>query len=557
MPDTTIVRFLDGAGLERVAVRERGDVPYDENGDPVVLPLADLGQDESGALARGYRDNPALLLSFLDSFCDLARIGETARRLLAQLFDNAAEIERTTFRAQELKDLQLEQDRLAAQFKATEGGRLEELAVWANQLATQAALMARLREQAVGVQTPGRDGVLPSLKELADQTKTDLTRQPVSPLVGQIETSLASINSEVARLRTQRANALARAVVPLDGLLGTWQEGHSEFQQRLEKKQAELEAQGLKVEAGEIRRLGKRMEEVSRSLSSLKERQRAHAVARNQRDGLLRQLMGNWEERYGVRRSTLRRISDEANDGSLGLRIHVSFQRQGEREPWADWLRAKFGFRSPRVERLAELLLPQQFAAQWLSDWAPLLGLLDSAGDGAPFFSRPQLEGTTMTWQEIFNLETMHVEDRAHIGIEETGRTRREFDELSAGQQRSVLLSLLLVAKGSDPLVIDQPEDHLDAPYVASAIVHHLERAKERRQVIMATHSANITVLGDAELVVPLYVEGGHGQPMNAGAVDRPETLKRVCELLEGGANAYRRRGERYGFQFSNTPSID
>lgn len=558
MPDTTIVRFLDAAGLERVAVRERGDVPYDENGEPILLSLADLGQDESGALARGYRDNPALLLSFLDSFCDLARNLEAERGLLAQLTDNAAEIERTTFQSDQLKSLQLEQDRLAAQFKAAEGGRLEELAVWARELATQAALIARLREQVVVVQAAGREGLLPSLKELAEQTKTDLTRQPVNGLARQIETSLVSINAEVARLRTLRTTDLARAVVPLEGLLSNWQDGHSEFRQRLERKQGELEAQGLKVEAGEIRRLGKRMEDVGRSVSSMRERQRAHLIARKQRNALLGQLAGNWEQRYGIRRSTLRRISEEANDGSLGLRIHVSFQRQGERGPWTDWLRSKFGFRSPRVERLADLLLPDQFAARWLSgDWAPLVGLLDNAGDGAPFFSRPQLEGTGMTWLEIFALETMHVEDRPRIGIEEARRTRREFDELSAGQQRSVLLSLLLIASGSEPLVIDQPEDHLDAPYVASAIVHHLERVKERRQVIMATHSANITVLGDAELVIPLYVDAGHGRPMNVGAVDRPETLERVCELLEGGATAYRRRGERYGFEFFKTPSID
>ncbi len=35
------------------------------------------------------------------------------------------------------------------------------------------------------------------------------------------------------------------------------------------------------------------------------------------------------------------------------------------------------------------------------------------------------------------------------------------------------------------------------------------------------------------------------------GAVDRPETRDEVLALLEGGAGAYKKRGERYGFQFS------
>lgn len=397
---------------------------------------------------------------------------------------------------------------------------------------------------------------MPSLSDLAEETQTDISRQPVGPLAPNIEAALSAINAEVARLATTRTSGLRRAVAPLDALLNTWQEGHTELRLRLEKKQAELEAQGLKVEAGEIRRLGKRMEEVGRNLSSLQERQRQHRIARQQRDGLLRRLRGNRDQLYGLRRSTLKDISDQANDGSLGLRVHVSFERQGQRDDWTDWLRAKFRFHSPRVDRLAEKLVPEQLATWWLNGCNPLLALVDSGGDGTAFFSPAQLEGTTMTSDEIFELETMRIEDRPRIVVEEGGRPRREFDELSAGQQRSVLLSLLLFGGGSEPLIIDQPEDHLDAPYIATAIVHHLEMAKERRQVIIATHSANLTVLGDAELVVPLHAEAGRGRPVDAGAVDRPATLKRVCELLEGGAAAYRRRGERYGFAFAAVPSI-
>jgi predicted ATPase len=145
----------------------------------------------------------------------------------------------------------------------------------------------------------------------------------------------------------------------------------------------------------------------------------------------------------------------------------------------------------------------------------------------------------------------MRLEDRVRMEVHEVGgAANREFDQLSAGQQRSVLLSLILCAHERDPLVLDQPEDHLDGEYIASALVGHLEAAKERRQVILATHSANLTVLGDAELVVPLYADAGHGAPRDAGAVDRPATRDRVCALLEGGADAFQRRGLRYGFRF-------
>jgi len=146
-------------------------------------------------------------------------------------------------------------------------------------------------------------------------------------------------------------------------------------------------------------------------------------------------------------------------------------------------------------------------------------------------------------------------EDRPRIEVQERGSTQRKpLDQLSAGQQRSILLSIILSADQDDPLVLDQPEDHLDARYIATAVVRHLEAAKEKRQVILATHSANLTVLGDAELAIPLRVEDGYGRPHNPGAIDRPATRDQVCLLLEGGVDAYRRRGERYGFRFERVP---
>jgi ABC-type transport system involved in cytochrome c biogenesis ATPase subunit len=84
------------------------------------------------------------------------------------------------------------------------------------------------------------------------------------------------------------------------------------------------------------------------------------------------------------------------------------------------------------------------------------------------------------TWDDLFTLETMRLDDRPRIEVQERGNpTRKPFDLLSAGQQRSVLLSLVLCAERDEPLIIDQPEDHLDAEYIASGVVRHLEAAKD------------------------------------------------------------------------------
>jgi predicted ATP-dependent endonuclease of OLD family len=94
-------------------------------------------------------------------------------------------------------------------------------------------------------------------------------------------------------------------------------------------------------------------------------------------------------------------------------------------------------------------------------------------------------------------------------------------DSLSAKRR------LLLCSHDAAPLIIDQPEDHLDSAFIFETIVTTLRNIKERRQVILATHNPNIAVLGDAELIVPMQGFGNVGRIRDSGAVDADSTRKR------------------------------
>ena len=74
------------------------------------------------------------------------------------------------------------------------------------------------------------------------------------------------------------------------------------------------------------------------------------------------------------------------------------------------------------------------------------------------------------------------------------------FNNASAGQQATALLKTLLNEVGP-PLLIDQPEEDLDNP-VISDMVEQIWMAKQKRQILFASHNANLVVNGDAELVV-------------------------------------------------------
>jgi ABC-type transport system involved in cytochrome bd biosynthesis fused ATPase/permease subunit len=111
-----------------------------------------------------------------------------------------------------------------------------------------------------------------------------------------------------------------------------------------------------------------------------------------------------------------------------------------------------------------------------------------------------------------------------------------------------VLLSLLLETVDDRPLVIDQPEDELDNRFLAETVLPALKKLKGRRQVIVATHNANIVVNGDADMVIQLEATANHGRVACSGAIEEPEVRNAIVRTVDGGDDAFRLRRLKYGF---------
>lgn len=118
---------------------------------------------------------------------------------------------------------------------------------------------------------------------------------------------------------------------------------------------------------------------------------------------------------------------------------------------------------------------------------------------------------------------------------------------LSDGQRNTAVLSLLL-AKGTGPILFDQPEDELDSDFIFKELVPLLRHIKERRQVILITHNANLPVNGDAELVYALEAKNGRGRIRTQGGLDREDVKQAILDVMEGSEEAFRKRREKYHF---------
>jgi AAA domain, putative AbiEii toxin, Type IV TA system len=124
--------------------------------------------------------------------------------------------------------------------------------------------------------------------------------------------------------------------------------------------------------------------------------------------------------------------------------------------------------------------------------------------------------------------------------------------KLSPGTRGIVLLLLYLALDSADdrPLIIDQPEENLDPKSVFDELVSLFVGAKSNRQVIVVTHNANLVINTDADQII-IASAGSHpsgGLPpitYVAGGLEDSEIRRAVCDILEGGEEAFRERARR------------
>ena len=150
-----------------------------------------------------------------------------------------------------------------------------------------------------------------------------------------------------------------------------------------------------------------------------------------------------------------------------------------------------------------------------------------------------------------------------------------EFYEMSQGKKAFVILKLLLdFSKKECPILIDQPEDSLDNRAIYNELVEYIKNKKNKRQIILVTHNPNVVVGADAENVIVAnqhgtnspnignvqfkYINGSLENSQNKqkekieeidDILDNQGIREHICEILEGGEEAFVKREKKYGFK--------
>ncbi len=137
-----------------------------------------------------------------------------------------------------------------------------------------------------------------------------------------------------------------------------------------------------------------------------------------------------------------------------------------------------------------------------------------------------------------------HLRNVEKYKIFEVRYDKRVLNKTSFGQKCTAVLVVLL-SLGNNPIIIDEPEAHLDSTLIANYLVTLIKKQKQKRQIIFATHNANFVLNADAELIIQLKNE--NNKIVAQSFMIESDAYKEDLLKLEGGEKAFKDRERKYG----------
>ncbi|MFH1051437.1 MAG: hypothetical protein V1779_10980 [bacterium] len=143
--------------------------------------------------------------------------------------------------------------------------------------------------------------------------------------------------------------------------------------------------------------------------------------------------------------------------------------------------------------------------------------------------------------------------------------------KMSPGKRGIILFQLFLHLSSSRyPILIDQPEDSLDNRTVFLELNDFIKKKKIDRQIIIVSHNPNLVVSTDSENVIVANQDGQNKESYKrkyqfeyiSGGIEnsflneeenailyQKGIREHICEILEGGREAFEKRENKYGFK--------
>lgn len=325
--------------------------------------------------------------------------------------------------------------------------------------------------------------------------------------------------------------------------VGQWRTAVEVSENKFREASARLAQEGI-YDPNEYGDLLEQAAKIEREIEALKKEQKQAKELESEAAKTLAEYRGLRCELSAKRQSFAREMSGE--------RIRVEICLYANRENLAEELTGVLATESFEKDRqdLARRIQPEGETWNWKEldgVIAKMRQLLSGALDSWPAKDRrfeTFLKNLLLERPERIDRLALYLpEDAVAVRFKDRGDWR-PLTQGSPGQQTAALLSFVL-GYGSEPIILDQPEDDLDNTLIYELLVRRLRETKTKRQVIVVTHNPNIVVHGDAELVLSLEAGGDQSHIACQGGLQERRVREEICRVMEGGREAFERRYQR------------
>jgi DNA repair ATPase RecN len=561
-PEQLYLFWQDEAGQRHSLSRPMGngltnlDDPLD---GPIAFEVDCFGQGEAARVREQAKGDPLALMKYLDTFTQVSEAlveEQNVRDLLQDMRTKVIEAEKNVAA---IPQAQRSLNVLQQQLKAFEAAKGAEIIKLQRNLATEKSRKENLREQLAELK---RIIIDDSLSETAATLRGLVVSDDI--VIGKDDSAEIAHSVDVFVEKVKQANtnietAYQQLISVTANSLSQWTLKEQPIRDDIERKRKELEEQGVKLDMSHVTKLTADEAKYQKNLNTLKTWEPHLKTLRVQYSALLisrwgaRRKIACLRQTYAVKAS--RALAEVLSD----LQVKLQYVESGFSEEAVEVIASAMSWRTtnhPKARVIVEkLTVPGLLEAVTKSNSVPLSTI--EIEKGVRMFSLADAKEIITKISEPSvraALEKCHVDDLPKLMVTrrvENGSTsrfiRRDFSQLSLGQQQSVLLALILSSDSKRPLIIDQPEDNLDSEFIFHTFVPVLRRAKERRQVIIVTHNANIAVLGDAEQLIVFKSNSECSKIIARGSIDDATARDASCKILEGAREAFTRRAKIYG----------
>lgn len=556
-PDSVVVYCEDAGGVVYRYERMRDGSPEvrAREGAQALEVAVDAFRIEyypQGHLSEVAKDplrNAALLQEFLDRHLHLADLRARESELLDELDQNGSTLRPLEAQAATRPAKKKQLDEYDKKLKIAQDSKLKDVAAFQTHLGAEKGLAKSLDEIKVGY----RKGVslatyLRSYDDLVahagDLTGDTDASAHLAAAKRIIEEANQYLQAQQTSISTKMREVSTKLEAELKGLAGI----HDRLEKGVATKIADLQKAGLSATVADHKKLVNQRTALAAEISKIDNKAAELKASRSIRVDRLADLATMRAAIAKRRIDQIKEVNKHLGRSIDDYTVAVVYEADGLLDEFLKLVLEQMHgtyFKDDMARDFCAATTPQDFAG--LVAGAKVDDVAKIANVGPQW--APQLVERFGRLGALHRLQVLSKPARPDILVlTKTKPTRRiPVTQLSDGQKHTILLTIAMLAESEVPLVIDQPEDDLDNAFIFASVVRMLRDVKERRQVILVTHNANIAVLGDAEMLFPMHREGDSGVAFAQGSIDRQETKQAVQKILEGGELAFLRRREIYG----------